>query len=195
MPNPAAVRWDERYQRESDFWLERQPRQLLTTYAHLLPAKGRALDAASGVAINGLYLAQLGLQVFALDISEIALKLAVQRASSTGVSLNAAVIDLSQPWLPAEHFAVIVNFHFLERATIPVYRRALKPGGLLLFDTFTKRVDHPDTPDYYLDPGELFDWFQDFEIIHYAEQDLDPSERHSERGLAQLVARKPEDIQ
>lgn len=191
MPNPAAVRWDERYQRESDFWLERQPRQLLTTYAHLLPASGRALDAASGVAINGLYLAKLGLQVFALDISEIALKLAVQRASSIGVSLAAAVTDLSQTWLPTEHFKVIVNFHFLERATIPVYRRAIEPGGLLFFDTFTKRAVQPDTPDYYLDPGELRSWFQDFEIIYYSEQELDPSEHHPERGLAQLVARKP----
>lgn len=191
MPNPAAARWDERYQRESDFWLERQPRQLLTDYVHLLPNEGHALDAASGVAINGLYLAQLGLKVFALDISEYALKLAKQRASSLGVSLEAAVVDLSQPWLPEAHFAVIVNFHFLERGTFPIYRRALKPGGLILFDTFTKQVDQNEAPDYYLDPGELLSWFEDFEIIHYSEENLDPSERHPERGLAQLVARKP----
>jgi SAM-dependent methyltransferase len=191
MPNPAAGRWDERYQREREFWLERQPRQLLTSYAHLLPAKGRALDAASGVAINGLFLAQHGLQVFVLDISENALKLAVNRARSIGISLNAAVVDLSQPWLPKDHFEVIVNFHFLERATIPVYRKALKPGGLLLFDTFTKRVDQPESPDYYLNPGELLSWFQDYEVINYSEGNLEPSERHPERGLAQLVARKP----
>ena len=62
MPNPTAARWDERYQQESDFWLKRQPRELLTAYADLLPRKGRALDAASGVAINGIYLAHHGLQ-------------------------------------------------------------------------------------------------------------------------------------
>jgi SAM-dependent methyltransferase len=191
MPNPAADRWDERYQRESDSWLERQPRQLLTEYAHLLPIKGRALDAASGVSINGLYLAHHGLQVFALDISEYALKLAKQRANSLGVSLEAAVVDLSQPWLPEVYFDVIVNFHFLERGTFPIYRRALKPSGLIIFDTFTKRVDHNEAPEYYLDPGELLSWFEDFEIIHYSEKNLDPSERHPERGLAQLVARKP----
>jgi tellurite methyltransferase len=191
MPNPAAERWDKRYQRERGFWLERQPRELLTRFSYLLPNKGRALDAASGVAINGLYLSQLGLQVFALDISEFALKLAVNRARTIGISLNAAVVDLSQPWLPEDHFVVIVNFHFLERATIPVYRGALESGGLLFFDTFIKGVDQPDSPDYYLDPGELLGWFQDFEIIHFAEQELDPSEHHPKRGLAQLVARKP----
>jgi SAM-dependent methyltransferase len=191
MPNQAAERWDERYQQESDFWLERQPRELLTSYAHLLPNKGRALDAASGVAINGLYLAQLSLKVFALDISEYALKLAKQRAITLDLPLEAAVIDLSQPWLPEAHFAVIVNFHFLERPTFPVFRKALKPGGLIFFDTFTKRADHKDAPKYYLDPGELIGWFQDYEIIHYSEENLNPSKRHPERGLAQLVARKP----
>jgi SAM-dependent methyltransferase len=191
MPHPNAQRWDERYQRERDFWLERKPRQLLTAYAHLLPAEGRALDAACGVAINALFLAQHGLRTFALDISEYALRLAKQRASSYGLPLEAAVIDLSNPWLPAAHFEVIVNFHFLERGTIPVYRQALKSGGLIFFDTFSKRGERNDNPVYYLDPGELIGWFHNFEIIHYAENDLIPSVNHSKRGIAQLIARKP----
>ena len=191
MPHPEAQRWDARYQRESDFWLKLEPRQLLTSNAHLLPAEGRALDAACGVAINALFLAQHGLRTFALDISEYALRLAKQRARNLNLALEAAVTDLSNPWLPADYFDVILNFHFLERATIPVYRQALKPGGLIFFDTFSKRRDRNDNPVYYLDHGELKGWFHDFEIIHYAENDLLPRENHSERGLAQLIARKP----
>jgi tellurite methyltransferase len=191
MPYPEAERWNARYQRESDFWLEQEPRQLLTSYAHLLPSEGRALDAACGVAINALFLAQHGLRAFALDISAYALCLAKQHARDLSLDLEAAVIDLSNPWLPAKYFDVILNFHFLERATIPIYRQALKPRGLIFFDTFSKRLDRNDNPEYYLDPGELKGWFHDFEILHYAENDLLPSENHSERGLAQLIARKP----
>lgn len=193
MPNPAAARWDERYQQESDFWLKGEPRELLTSFAHLLPAKGYALDAASGVANNGLYLARQGFKVFALDISEYALKLATHRAHKLGIPLEAAVVDLSQPWLPESHFDVIVNFHFLERGTFPVYRKALKPNGLIFFDTFMKRIDQEEAPEYYLDPSELLSWFQDYEIIYYSVENQDPSERHPARDLAQLVARKPKD--
>ncbi len=191
MPHPEAQRWNARYQHESDFWLDLEPRQLLTSNAHLLPAEGRALDAACGVAINALFLAQRGLRAFALDISEYALRLAKQRARNLNLALEAAVTDLANPWLPAEYFDAILNFHFLERGAIPVYRQALKPGGLIFFDTFSKRGERNDSPVYYLDPGELIGWFHDFEIIHYSEKDLDPSENHSERGIAQLIARKP----
>ena len=187
-----AEHWDERYQRERDFWLERQPRQLLKSFAHLLPSKGRALDAASGMAIDGLFLAQHGLKVYALDISEYALKLAMQLARSEDTILEAAVYDLSNPWLPAGYFDVILNFHFLERAAMPVYRQALTPGGLIFFDTYIRLDDREDTPIYYLEPGELLRSFEGFEVIHYAEEILPQSEPHGERGIAQLVARKPE---
>jgi len=191
MPNPEAARWDEKYQQESEFWLRLEPRQLLTSFIHLIPERGRALDAACGVGINVHYLAKHGLKVFGVDISEFALRLAVERAKKLGLTFEAVVADLSHPWLPREFFDVITNFHFLERATIPVYRQALTPGGLILFDTFSTVSDTISTPEYYLTPGELRDWFHDYEILHYAEKPMVPSKTHGERGAAQIVARKP----
>lgn len=191
MPHPDARRWDERYAQEKDRWLDHDPRQLLVEYAHLLPKHGLALDAASGVGVNSLFLARRGLHVIALDISEIALRLAIRQARAEGLPLSAAVYDLSSPWLPASFFDVILNFHFLERATLPVFRRALKPGGLLFFETFMKTGGEIDQPEYYLEPGELQAAYQDFEIIHAREMQLPATENHPPRGMAQLVARKP----
>lgn len=192
MPISESQRWNGRYQRESDFWLDLEPRQLLTSFADLLPSFGRALDAASGVGNNALFLAQKGLKVFALDISEYALRLAKQRMTALNIPLEAAVVDLSNPWLPPEYFEVIINFHFLERATFPIYRKALIPGGLIFFDTFAQPDEEIDSPEYYLKPRELLEQFQDFEIIYYNEDLLPTSEAHPKRGIAQLVARKPQ---
>jgi SAM-dependent methyltransferase len=191
MPNPAADRWNEKYRRESDLWLERETRQLLTSFVHLLPDRGRALDAACGVGTNAIFLAENGLNVIGIDISEYALRLALRRAKKLGYSIEVTVADLSHPWLPGEYFDVITNFHFLERAAIPVYRQALKPGGLILFDTFLATRSAVNTPGYYLEPGELLHLFDEFEIIHYSEETLEASQSHGERGAAQLVARKP----
>ncbi len=191
MTHPEALRWNEKYQEERKFWLDQEPRQLLTSFAYLLPSQGRALDAACGVGTNALFLAEHGLKTFGLDISEYAIRLARQRARSLNMDLEAAVIDLSNPWLPAGFFNVILNFHFLERATFPVYRKALKSGGLIFFDTFSKRREWNDNPPYYLNPGELKGWFSDYETIHYSEYDKPSDENRTERSLAQLIARKP----
>jgi len=163
---------------------------LLLDYAHLLPSSGLALDAAAGVGTSSLFLAEKGLHVIALDISLVALRLAKQRAGSGSLPLEAVVYNLSNPWFPAETFDVILNFHFLERATFPIYRQALKPGGLLFFETFQKAEQDLLIPAYYLEPGELLAAFQDFEIIYWGENVLPATETHPPRAMAQLVARK-----
>ena len=191
MPNPKADHWNEKYERESELWLGMEPRRLLVSFIGQIPKKGLALDAACGVGINAVYLAKHGLKVFGIDISEYALRLARGMIKDLGYPVEFAVADLSQPWLPDEFFNVITNFHFLERAAIPVYRQALKPGGLILFDTFMARSKTVDSPGYYLEPGELKHLFEGFEIIHYAESILEPSRSHGKRGAAQIVARKP----
>lgn len=190
MTQSEAQHWDERYQREHKFWLERKPRQLLTSHAHLLPDKGFGLDAASGVGINGQFLAEHGLRVLALDISEYALRLAIRRAKMEGYAMEAVVLDLSFPWLPEKCFDVILNFHFLKRAAIPVFRQALAPGGLIFFETYFNLEEIKEVANYYLNPGELINHFQDFEIIYHADEILPPGDTHPARGLAKLIARK-----
>jgi len=149
------------------------------------------LDAAAGVGASSLFLAESGLHVIALDISLVALRLAKKRAGARSLPLEAVVYNLSNPWLPPETFDVILNFHFLERATFPVFRQALKPGGLLFFETFQKAEEDLLVPDYYLEPGELLAAFEDYEIIYWGENVLPATETHPPRAMAQLVARKP----
>jgi tellurite methyltransferase len=190
MAHTDAQRWDRRYTEDGRHWQGRQPRQLLVDFAHLLPASGLALDAAAGVALHGLFLAERGLHVIALDVSEVGLRLARESAQKRGVWLETAVLDLAQPWLPANYFDVIVNFRFLERATFPVYRQALKSGGLLFFETFVKIDPQDEYPEHYLDPGELQAAFADFSIIHHAQTEILNSQSQPIKMTEHLIARK-----
>ena len=191
MSNPEADRWNEKYSQELELWLEMEPRQLLVSFIHMLPNQGLALDAACGVGTNAIYLAQHGFKVIGIDISEYALRQLISRVRFLGLPVDVAVADLSHPWLPAQIFDVITNFHFLERTTIEVYKQAMKSGGFILFDTFMVEPPSIDSPVYYLKPGELRCFFDDFEIIHYAEEMLRPGRSFRERSAARIVARKP----
>jgi len=190
MPHPDAARWDERYRQNAEQWLRRPPHLLVRQFAPLLPPHGLALDVAAGTAASGLFLAERGLHVIALDISLTALRLAQQRARQANVPLSLAVMDLSDPWLPDRHFDVILNFYYLSRPLLQRYRQALKPGGLLFFETYLKDPLH--TSEHYLEAGELQRAFADWEIIvSYEGPRRGHREAYATRRIAQMVARKP----
>jgi SAM-dependent methyltransferase len=189
--NADADKWNGRYQRDGDKWQTYSPRQLLLDYAHLLPSSGLALDAAAGVGIHCRFLAERGWRVIALDISEVGLRLAKEMAAREHLWLEAAVMDLSRLWLPANRFDLILNFRFLERATFAAYRRALKPGGWLIFETFVQGNGRSPKPNFYLEPGELAAAFADFDVLYSAERLVRGQHSGKSKLAAQLVARKP----
>ena len=191
MNHPDALRWNDRYTEEGEEWLNHSPKQLLLDFFELLPTNGIALDAAGGVVTNGLELARKGLHVVALDISWVALRLAKQRFEAQGLSLDAAVYDLAHPWLPPETFDIILNFNFLQRATFPVFRSALKPGGLIFFQTFVKHPENLENPDFYLEPGELQSAFRGFEFLYVGQNRIEKDGGLSRKMTEQIVARKP----
>ncbi|WP_420631933.1 class I SAM-dependent methyltransferase [Candidatus Leptofilum sp.] len=187
--HPDAVRWNGRYQNNGHYRQQGSASQLLPDFAHLLPKSGVVLDAAAGVGVNALYLAQRGFSVIALDISEVGLQLLRQKANALKVAVETAVFDLTKPTFPANCVDAILNFRFLERAAFPAYRQALRPGGLLFFETFV-HTGAGSTPSYFLESGELHRVFADFKIIHSVETAVRGHRSGNMRPIAQLIARK-----
>jgi SAM-dependent methyltransferase len=188
MAHPDARRWNRRYEEEGPQRVHRPPNPLLVAARPHLPARGLALDAACGLGVNCRYLASLGLSVIGLDISLVALQIGRQAARERGLHFAAAVVDLEKLWLPPEHFDLIVNFRYLERSTFPLYDRALKPGGLLVFETFLymqETAEESDNPEHYLQPGELRSAFPGYEVLQSG------TRLQHNRTLENLVARKP----
>ena len=192
MPHPDALRWDERYSHETERFALRSPRHLLTSHLDLLSPGSLVLDAACGTTSTGRYLAARGWRVIALDVSLAALRLARQRIRKDASPISFAVMDMVNPWLPSAHFDVILNFYFLSHPLIPTYRRSLKPGGLLFFETYL-RGQHTDS-DHFLESQELRHFFEDWDILHYVEVERLVHARsgyEEARWMAQLIARKP----
>lgn len=185
MPNPDARRWNKRYAVEGKDRISNTPSRLLVQFAHLLPKQGLALDAACGLGNNGRYLATTGLVVIGLDISIIGLTMAVNLSRQQNLPFYGAVIDLNNLWLPKDNFDLIINFRYLERSTLPMYQQALKPGGMIIYETFVTADQQIEHPEYYLRPGELLKAFAQYIIIYHAQK----PEKH--RVMEQFIARKP----
>ncbi len=187
MSTGDAVRWNERYQTGIEPAFER-PRDFLVEQAHHLPAHGLALDIATGLGGNAGFLIERGLRVIGLDVSEVG----VRRAKDHWPALRGAVIDLTHYQFPAATFDVILNFYYLQRDLWPQYRRLLRPGGVLIFETMTREtlIYRPDfNPDNLLAPDELRCAFADWEILVYREGTRRTA-RESRRIVASMVARR-----
>ena len=179
--------WEERYASP-----RRRPRRgpsaWLVTYADRLPT-GRALDVATGEGRNALFLARRGFEVTGVDRSPTALRTARARAREEGLELELHLADLEACKLPAGPFDVVVVMRYLQRSLFEPLGRALAPGGVLLYESFTRDYLKygPRNPEHLLRPGELREAFRDLEIPAYRETE-DPERREAR---ASLLARRP----
>lgn len=184
-------KWDERYREAVVNYPE--PALVLEQNQHLLPKHGHALDLACGLGANALLLARLGLQTQAWDISHEALNKLEQEAQRHRLSVTALQRDVSlQP--PAENsFDVIVVSHFLDRQICSALASALKPGGLIFYQTYCRdKVDDsgPQNPDFLLTENELLTLFAGLNLRVYREESLLGDRSQGWRNRAMLVAQK-----
>ncbi len=107
--------------------------------------------------------------------------------------------DVSDTLLEAESFDVILVSRFLVRDLVPVLIEALKPGGLIFYQTFTQEVlpelneqeSGPNNPQYRLKVNELQQLFALLILRYYREEGLLGDTSKGIRNEAMLVAQKP----
>ncbi len=182
-------KWDARYAQAE---LSPVPLEVLAENAHLLPGDGDALDLASGLGGSALFLAARGLHTQAWDLSPVATERL--RRLADGLPLRARVRDVvALPPSPGR-FDVICVGHFLDRPLCRSIAAALRPGGLLFYQTFTReRVDDsgPGNPCFRLGRNELLRLFADLDLCFYREEGTIGDPGHGFRNRAQLVAQRP----
>lgn len=155
---------------------------------------GPVLDLACGSGRHSLAAAALGLEVLAVDRNADALaRLAAQPPSAGRIRVQQ--VDLegeSPPPLSPGSFGAVLVFRYLYRPRVAWIESLIRPGGLLLYETFTtdqRRLGWgPSRDAFLLEPGELPKLFADLEVELY-EEGLTTEARPAE--TARLVASKP----
>ena len=168
-----------------------EPALVLNDNHKLLPGSGHALDIACGLGANSIFLAGKGLHVDAWDISDVAIE--KLRNTYTDGTIHARVVDISSSSLRPEAYDVIINVHYLDRSLVTAMIDALKPGGLIFFQTFSseKTLDvGPSNPDYLLRKDELKTLFGALEVLAYQDQGTSTDPDNPLAGQAYIVVRK-----
>jgi dihydroneopterin aldolase len=175
------------------------PAQFLQDQTALLP-KGTILDLAAGRGRHALYLASLGYAVEALDRDQEALDAMAAEAKRRNLpDLIVRQIDLERdaaqpPDLGKERYDGIIVFYYLHRPLFPALLRALKPGGLLLYETFLidnhLRRHHPRRKEFCLGHNELLHLVPGLRILHYDEGDRNTGHGDEPAFTARLAARR-----
>ena len=121
----------------------------------MLVAGSTALDVACGSGRHACFFAERGVQVVAVDRDAVALQ---SLADAVGVQVEHHDIEANAwPYAPQSFDAVIVC-NYLWRPTFDSLLATLKPGGVLLYETFmdgNERYGKPSRPDFLLRSNEL----------------------------------------
>ncbi|ABV35434.1 methyltransferase type 12 [Shewanella sediminis HAW-EB3] len=164
--------------------------ELITHFAPLepLPPSGEVLDLACGGGRNGLWFAQREHRLTFIDKSLDGLS----SRSNKHRYLEWDLEDGTAPHLPQEQFDVVLVFNYLHRPLFSQIKTAVKPGGLIFYETFTEKqaeIGRPRNPDFLLKPLELRSKFDKWDCLHYFEGEVSTNNKQSFK--AQLIARKP----
>ncbi len=165
------VKWNDRYRDAAQGPVE--PCYVLTEYSHLLPKSGHALDLACGMGGNALFLAERGLETSAWDISSVAIDKLQAVAKSKGIRIATETRDVTVAPPEPGSFDVIVVSRFLERDLMPAIIAALRPFGLLYYQTFIRaKVDAtgPSNEAYRLGDNELLRLCGELNLRAYREE-------------------------
>ncbi len=187
--------WNERYS-QTEYAFGKQPNDFLVQVIQQIP-KGRVLCLADGEGRNGVYLAQQGCQVTAVDASPVGLEKARKLAAERSVAIETIVADLAEfPIQPDSWDAIVSIFcHLPPTIRAHVHRQVvtgLRSGGVFVLEAYTPRqlafkTGGPPTAELTMELATLQQELKGLEFNHAVELERDIQEGLFHRGRSAVV--------
>ena len=189
--------WERRFG-VPDFIFGKEPNHFLISCRNLLPKSGKALAIADGEGRNGVWLAEQGLDVVALDCSEAAQIKAASLAKERGVEITLVRADVLTWNYQANAFDVAIDI--FTQFSSPAERaekwqgvhKTLKPGGLVIVQGYTPRqlqygTGGPKKIENLYTRGMLEDAFRSFRDMTITEEERDMHEGAAHSGMSAVI--------
>ncbi|MBS0032116.1 class I SAM-dependent methyltransferase [Chitinophaga sp. 22321] len=198
--------WDDRYKNE-EYAYGKLPN---TFFQEWLPKfePGSILMPADGEGRNGVFAAQLGWKVTSSDLSTEGRTKALQLAREHDVTLDYIVGDLEQLAFDDASFDAIglIYAHFGAEKKAAIHRKLshyLKPGGIVIFEAFSKKhlafkaqdpkVGGPGDIDMLFSKDDIIADFENYDVLMLEEEEtgLAAGAYHTGKGaVIRFVGRK-----
>ena len=193
--SPDRTGWEQRYATDHAAG-HRAPSAWVVERCAALPAGALVADVAAGTGRHAAAVAGHGSRVIAVDFVE----QAVAAARAGDPRVFPLVADATALPFAAGTFDAVLVVNFLDRALFPAFAALLRPGGWLVYETYTRehlalvasgRARRPRDPAYTLEPGELPRLVAPLEVVAYREGLI--RDDAAERCVASVVAVKGEE--
>lgn len=190
--------WNARYGTTDELLFGDEPNAFLRSQQGLLWPGMHALAVADGEARNGVWLAEQGLEVLSIDVSETAHEKAARLAVSRGVSIDLRLADALEWEWPDEKFdlvvAIFIQFAGPEEREVLFsgMKKALKKGGILLLEGYRPEqigygTGGPPFVENLYTEEMLRAAFSDFQILRLNSYDAEIHEGRAHSGMSALI--------
>lgn len=190
-------RWNSRFSAEG-YLFGTEPNAFLAAAAGRIPRGGRVLCVADGEGRNGVWLAEQGYDVVAMDFSPVALAKSEALARARGVTIATVEADIyGWDWEPEAFDAVVAIFiQFAppdkRGGLFAGLKKTLKPGGLLLLEGYRPEqigygTGGPGEVSHLYTRETLEDAFGDLAALDIREYDAVIEEGAGHSGLSALI--------
>ncbi len=197
--------WEESYKRtgSADTFAGGKPSTELYDLVDRLPHGAKVLDLGCGEGRNTLFLAENGLDVTAVDISEAGIAKLRHLADQKRLLVAAEVEDMRSYTFKNTYDLIVAHgcLHLIERdcwmSLLDKIKTHTKPEGYNVIAAFTDRIPPPDDMKEFtvglFHEGELFQFYEGWRIMlkeSYEFDDEHPGSLKHRHAANKLVAQK-----